>query len=222
MEVDIASLIPKRTDRGFVTGQTGSGKTTLVRVLLQHRKHVVVLDSKGQMRWPGYTIVTSFDKLTDINPEKIHRVIYKPTYEELSRKAVMDSFFKWVYDRRHCTLYVDELASVTEGNLFPFHYGACLMRGREMGVEVISGTQRPTSIPQIAMSEAEHHYIFKLILPQDRQRIESITGIPVERIAALSKRQFLYAPQGGEIVGPLSLELDQRGVQSSSSLQKVS
>jgi uncharacterized protein YcaQ len=72
------------------------------------------------------------------------------------------------------------------------------------------------------MSEAEHVYCFKLRLVQDRQRIEHLTGIPMERVAALNKRQFLYAPQDGEIVGPLSLELGQRGVQSSSSLQKVS
>lgn len=208
MEVELNAIIPGRTDRVLLAGQTGSGKTTLARVLLQERKHVVVLDVKGRMRWPGYEIFTNFGKLTDINPDKIQRVIYKPTYDDLQNKKLIDGFFKWVYDRRNTTLYVDELAGVTDGNNYPYHYGACLMRGRELGIEVFSGTQRPIDIPQVAISEAEHVYCFRLRLPQDRIKIANTAGIPIEMIAGLNKRQFLYAPQDGDIVGPLSLELD--------------
>jgi energy-coupling factor transporter ATP-binding protein EcfA2 len=221
-EIELAQLLPRRNDRVFVTGQTGSGKTTLVRILLQHRKYVVVLDVKGTMKWPGYTIYTKLDKVMDADPEKIKKIIYKPAYEDLASEYVINDFFKWVYERHNTTLYVDELAGVSNGNVYPYYYGACLMRGRELGIEVISGSQRPTSIPQIAMSEAEHVYAFKLRMSQDRARVESLTGVEAWRIAALQKREFLYAPQDGEIVGPIRLELGAGSGSGNNSLAKVS
>lgn len=208
--VELAQLLPRRTDRVFLTGQTGSGKTTLARVMLQSREYVVVLDVKGLIVWPGYTIITELEKLKDVDPLIVKRIIYKPSYIELSNEDTVNAFFGWVYDRGGTTLYVDELAGVTQGNRYPWYYGACQMRGRERGIEVISGTQRPTDIPQIAMSEAEHAYVFKLKMKRDRERIEHLTSIPQTLVASLQKRQFLYAPQDGEIVGPIRLELAKR------------
>jgi hypothetical protein len=76
-----------------------------------------------------------------------------------------------------------------------------------LGVEVWSATQRPANIPLVAISEAEHVYCFRLQLPQDRSRIEEITGIMVETIQGLKKRAFVYARQGeSEILGPFTLE----------------
>lgn len=212
--VELKDIVPQRNDRVALFGQTGSGKTTLARALLQERRHVVVLDTKRRIAWPGYTIFRDFRKLSDIDPEKIERVIFKPTYADTvdNDGAIMKAFFRWVFERHNCTLYVDELADVATRDSFPFHYGACLREGRELKIEVISGTQRPTNIPQIAMSEAEHIYCFKLRMFADRQRVERLTSIPSDQIAALYKRQFLYAPQDGDIVGPLSLDLRQRAV----------
>ena len=213
-QVELESIMPARGDRAFLPGQTGSGKTTLARAMLSEREYVVVVDSKRRIDWPGFVIFTDFRKLNDIDPEKMKRVVFRPSFSDIidNKGAVINAFFKWVYDREHCTLFVDELADVTDGDEFPFHYGACLREGRELGIEVFSATQRPTYIPQIAMSEAEHVYCFKLKMPQDRARIERKTGIESERIATLAKREFLYAPQDGEIVGPLTLELRQRAV----------
>jgi DNA helicase HerA-like ATPase len=208
--VDLKALIPRRTDRALLSGQTGSGKTTLAQVLLQHREYVVVLDVKGTLNWGGYRVFPELKKLKDVDPVEVKKIIYRPTYAELGSEEAINDFFGWVYDRRNTTLYVDELAGVTRGDRYPYFYGACLMRGRELGIEVISGTQRPTHIPQIAMSEAEHVYTFKLKMRRDRERMEDLTGIPQERIARLQKREFLYAPQDGEIVGPLRLELAKR------------
>jgi hypothetical protein len=212
--VELKDIAPRRNDRVALFGQTGTGKTTLARALLQEREHVVVLDTKRRIAWPGYTVFTDFRKLCNIDPEKTERVIFKPSYSDTvdNDGAIMNAFFRWVFERRRCTLYVDELADVTTGDRFPFHYGACLREGRELGIEVVSGTQRPTNIPQIAMSEAEHIYCFKLRMYADRQRVERLTAIPSDQIAALYKRQFLYAPQDGEIVGPLTLDLNQRAV----------
>lgn len=222
--IEFSQLVPRRGDRVFVAGQTGSGKTTLVQVLLEHREYVVVLDVKGTMKWGGYTIFDQLKQLQKSDPEKIKRMIYKPRFEELSDRAVMNRFFQWIYVRGNTTLYVDELAGVCTGDNYPHYYGACLMRGRELGVEVISGAQRPTYIPQIAMSEAEHVYSFKLKMIRDRDRMEALTGIPSDQISALHKREFLYAPQDGDVVGPIRLRLAGRssGVPISRVSQAVS
>lgn len=207
--MELTTIAPTPGDRVFIAGQTGSGKTTLARVLLYQRAFVVVLDSKGTLAWPEYKLVRSLDELVrcGLSEEEGRKVIYRPEFRESRDPVIMDKFFRWVYLRGHCTVYVDETYAVTNGNQYVEHYGACLTRGREKGVEVWSGTQRPMDIPQIAMSEAEHSYIFFLKLPQDRSKVEALTGIRQDEVQALRKREFLYSAQSGETQGPFTLKL---------------
>lgn len=200
------AIIPNRGDRAVFVGQTGSGKTTLARRLLETRRYVVVLDAKGMIAWDGYVIVRSFRKLVEARAE---RVIYRPDPLLSADEDELEAFFSWVYLRRHCTLYIDELflPPVIVGDVFPPHFGAVYTRGRELGIEVWAATQRPKRIPQNALSEAEHVYAFKLKMPQDRERVQEFTGIEATRIQALPKFDFLYSRQDAEVVGPLRLNL---------------
>lgn len=201
------NILPGPTDRAVFVGQTGSGKTTLAEHLLATRRFVVALDPKGLLKWKGYQRFTSLDRLFKLKATEVPRIIYAPAYEELTDAETMDLFFRWVYERQHCTVYVDELYAITRGDTYPWNMGACYTRGRERNVEIWGATQRPARIPQIVFSEAEHVYCFKLRMPQDRERVEQMTGISEERIAALAKRQFIYAPQDGDISPVMSLNL---------------
>lgn len=184
---------------------TGSGKTTLVEVLLRERDFVLVWDTKGMINWRGYELHRSLESL---HQSKARRLIYRPLYREFANPDVQELAWQWVYQCGNRTVYVDETAQVCRGPLvFPHHYGACFMQGREMGVEMWSSTQRPAQIPGFVLSESEHIYAFRLRLKRDRARVEELTGIPANRIAALPKLKFLYAPQDGEIRGPLRLKL---------------
>lgn len=199
-------MLPARGERCLITGQTGSGKTKLAQLMCGFRPFVVVLDSKGKIDWPGYALVRTFRELQAL---RVPRIIYRPTYAESADELIVDAFFEWIYRRGFTTLYVDELDAVTDGvNTFPHHYGACVKRGRELGVEVWASTQRPTRIPQIALSESEHVYVFPLKLPQDRQRMADVAGVDPELIEQLDKTQFLWAPQTGDAQGPFRLDLD--------------
>lgn len=190
-------------------GQTGSGKTTLARYLLKFRKFVVVLDYKGRINWPEYEVHTSVRSL--MNAEH-SRLLYRPNYAESVSEDKQDEVWQWIYQRQNCTAYIDELTSIAKGDaVYPFHYGACLVRGRELNIEVWSGTQRPLKIPQVTLSESEHVYCFSLILPQDRKKIVDATGMSYDEIAGLDKREFLYSRQGSGVYGPFSLELPDRG-----------
>jgi hypothetical protein len=203
----LSEIMPGRTDRAICIGQTGSGKTTLAQFLCATREYVVVLDAKGMIRWPGYTRVTSLDRVYKLKAADHPKIVYAPSYEELQDADTVDEFFRWVYTRRHCTVYVDEVAAIATATEFPFHLGACYMRGRERGVEIWASTQRPSRIPLICYSEAEHAYVFRLNFPADRQRVEDMTGIHGETLRALAKREFIYAPQEGDFSPPMKLEL---------------
>lgn len=214
MTEPLSPFVPPVSDRAFLAGQTGSGKTVLAHFLCMYRRNVVVCDPKRRIDWKGYRLVTSLKEITSLDPVKERRIIYRPSFDVLKYWGRGDDeverFFEFIYRRGNTTLYVDEAYLVTRGEDMPDYYHACLTQGRELGIETWTATQRPMNIPQVIMSEAEHAYIFRLKMPQDRRKVESMCAVQEERIAALKKREFLYAPQSGDTMGPLTLKLSPR------------
>jgi len=210
----IEFIAPKPTNRALIVGQTGSGKTTLARqfiadALTRRERYVVAIDMKGTLgltppRGCTLELVTS---LAAAMKSPAELIVYRPSYVESQNEETQNKLWEWLYKRQHTTIYVDETAAVTNGDVFPFYYGAILMRGRELGLELWSATQRPLRIPQVVLSESEDVYAFRLRLPQDRQRVESLTAIPSGTIDTLEKRQFIYAPQDGAVSGKMTLNL---------------
>ena len=203
---NLSDLLPGPSDRACFVGQTGSGKTTLAEYVCRFRPYVVVYDAKGTIRWPGYKLVTKLERL-QAAARQSSRIIYRPTYGELHDADIVDAFFEWVYRRKRTCIYVDELSAITRGDVYPWHLGACLTRGRELGVVVYASTQRPMKIPQVVLSESEHVYNFRLRLPQDRKRMHETTGIHPIRVSELAKQEFYYIPQDGDPEGPYRLQL---------------
>lgn len=202
-------LLPKQGDRVFFTGQTGSGKTTLAKYLLAYYPYVVIYDGKGQIKWPEYKLHTSLDKLAQ---DPAPRLIYKPNPNELQDADSINEFFHWIYLRGNTVLYVDEIYSIVVGANLPFWYHACLTRGRELGISVWSGAQRPMLIPQTVLSESENAFIYRLSMPQDQIKVESIYSLDRNLIGDLSKRYFYAIKENGsERLGPYTLKLNKRG-----------
>lgn len=202
--IPLQALMPGPTDRAAFVGQTGSGKTTLAEYVCSLKPYVVALDPKGMLNWRGYELHSTLDSLTQSAAPKL---IYRPVYDELQDPETMDLFFQWVYRRRNTALYVDEIYAVAKGDVYPWHFGACLTRGREVGVTVYTATQRPARVPQIVFSESEHVYCFFLKMPRDRDRMDEMAGLDPVAIRTLPKHSFYYAPQDGEPAGPLKLRL---------------
>jgi hypothetical protein len=198
----LAKITPRFTDRAFLVGMTGSGKTTLARKMLELRTFVVALDYKRTLKWPEYQLCQS---LRELEKATFPRLVYRPNMVDFASEDNTEKLWEWLYKRGNTTIYVDETALSVDARSLPLYYRACLMQGREHNIEVWSATQRPLDIPSIVGSESEHVYAFRLRLPQDRKRVEELTGIQSNKIAALTKRQFMYAQQDGEVFGPLWL-----------------
>lgn len=201
-------MTPGPTDRAFLVGTTGSGKTTLARHLLQSRQYVVVYDAKHTLNWPGYKRITRLRDVVKQDPRGVPRIIYRPEVREYRDPVVRDWFFRWIFQRKNCTVYVDELYLIMDdGGMFPYFYHACVAQGRERKIEVWSATQRPFRIPIVIMSESEHFFIFRLQDRDSRHRMEEVSGLDEERVATLPKRHFYYAPVGEPARGPLTLKI---------------
>ena len=101
-----------------------------------------------------------------------------------------------IYENKNRRFYIDEATSIKFGGVkIPEGLTALINRGREPGLSTMVATQRPSRIPMNILSESEHYYIFRLRLPQDRERVEDITGISVEDQARLRKYEFFYCSE---------------------------
>jgi len=206
--VQLVDIAPRRTDRALLVGATGSGKSTVAREMAALRNFVVVHDGKGLVNWDGYVLCKS---LRDIERRKdareFPRIIYRPNRDEKHDDGAKQAFFEWIYSRGKTTLIVDEVFQIVQGNALPEAYLACLTSGREHGIEVWNCCQRPTRIPPEILGEAEHVYVFRLRLEQDRRKIADVTGLDQRQIVRLPKQLFYYVPEDGDPIGPMKVAL---------------
>ena len=176
-------------------GKTGCGKTTLAFRIVSRYKHAVVLDVKGEMTnrdWPGFVIFDSFDKLRKAD-KSITKRIYQPNIHEQDLEHY-EKFFSWIYYRKNTCVYIDEVLGICRNYKdIPFYYKGILTRGRQRGIACLQATQTPMDIPHSILSQSELYYVFFCKMPQDREKIEKITGIPAETQQRLSDYEFLIA-----------------------------
>jgi hypothetical protein len=205
--VDFASLLPGATDRAAFYGQTGSGKTTLAHHLLEHRPWAVAFDTKGRLDWGArWKLHTRFETL--VRDRSTH-LIYRPDYGVIRDGDAVEKFWAWVYLRGNTTVYADEVTDFCHGpQVFPFHFGRCITRGRELGIATWSGSQRPAGIPKICLTESETIFAFFLKSEVDRDRVAAETGIDSDAMFGLPKHYFFVAHQSEKgAAGPFTLRL---------------
>lgn len=183
-----------RNDRGVLIGKTGCGKTTLARFLIEDWKkpYSITWNPKGSDRvyeW-DHKHVTTLSELYDTDD---NRIVYTPHPTLAEDEDNQYQFFYWIYERKYTRLYIDEATAIAyNGQKPPRYLTAVLNRGRERGISSLTATQRPSGVPMNVLSESEHYYVFKTLLPQDKQRIELITGISVEDQEDLEDFEFYH------------------------------
>jgi len=180
----------------FIAGTTGSGKTFLAKTYLAGSdKPVFVLDTKRTFEWeqiPDKQLIIC-NRLEQIpNATANYKyIIYRPEFDEQTQEF-FNSFFKYCFQLRNCTVYVDEAMQVCPNPYkMPEYYKAILTQGRELNVNVWSASQRPSNIPVLIMSESAHWFIFRLNAPADRKKLIDYTGYD-EFDEILPQYVFLY------------------------------
>lgn len=169
-----------KNDRVLILGATGSGKTTVATILLAPQPYHVVLDPKHQFTYrrgaskviSGNQIITS-DLDEAYKYDEPYPIIYRPSVLEC--KDGCSAFWNWVWFRRNCIVYVDEVMAVSPSVNMPYEYQRCLQMGRSHGIGIWSTSQRPARIPQNLISESEHIIAFELRNPNDIKRVADFT-----------------------------------------------
>jgi len=174
----LQSLRPKPDQRVTLVGATGTGKTTLAREILRPFKPLIVIDSKctygGKDGEPGFELVS--------NPRHLHRlrssvdhIQYRPD-ERHQAVSDYDEVYKWCYRRGGIFVYTDEAFLVHHGSHAPDWLRACVTCGRELGIGMMHGTQRPRGIDLRLLTETEVFIAFDLRHRDDRKRMAEMGG----------------------------------------------
>jgi hypothetical protein len=171
----------KSNERVLITGKTGSGKTFLARYITRPVKRLVVLDGKGTLSDWGLELYNHETKRKLQSGEPV-RIRALPNLGDNIRDY-WEEILTVAYTSGNVTVYIDELYAVCPPNEKPLDIlWTCYTRGRELGIGIWSSTQRPTWIPLFALSEAEHFFMFRLQLEEDRKRMAAFMTPDVTRI----------------------------------------
>lgn len=168
-------------DRVFFAGQTGSGKTTAARHLLRLADRLIVIDPKGELgEGSGWNLIEATPRaMHDLENGHAGRLRFLPPLE--MPEDYYKSIFLFAVDCGNVIIYIDEMYAVFPGGARATDpLVMTWTRGRSLGVGTWGATQRPTWIPLFAMSEAQHFFVFRLMLPEDRSRMASMIGGEVE------------------------------------------
>jgi len=160
-------------ERVYIVGKTRSGKTFLARHLLRPVRRLIVADPKaglaswGLQDWNHETI-RSFEEGEDVRL----RIVPEPGQD---LEQFWDEALWMVYEVGDCVLYIDEAYLLTEGNRYPQSLMFIWTTGRERDIGAFSVSQRPRHIPKYLISEAEHFFVFRLLIEEDRKYVAGFT-----------------------------------------------
>lgn len=202
MALTLQQLRPAANERAILVGATGTGKTTLGRQLLQAYDTILVIDSKctfgGKRGEPGYRMVSNPTGLRWCG-KRTKLIQYRPD-EESNSVADYDAVYKWAYRRNEIMVYTDEAFLVHHGAYAPDYLRNCCTCGRELGIGMITGTQRPKGIDLRIMTEAEVFYSFALRHRDDRKRMAEMMGEEVMEEPAEHAFWYWRAGMSGQSV----------------------
>lgn len=177
-----ASVVaPSLGERSIIAGQTGSGKTTAALHMLARYygiRQIIIADTKSdpaieKLDGPVATRLRDLPRVAKWPDNPL--VIFRPNPAELSDLLILDAFAGWVYQRGHTVLFIDELGQFGAGSHAGPGLTSIFARGRTSDITVLAGTQRPVSIPIIALTESQVFYVFRLLFKRDRERVANYT-----------------------------------------------
>lgn len=197
----------KSNERFCVVGKTGSGKTYLAKRLIWDAfDHCIFYDWKhhhyDELNAP---VLQTVDEVRQaLAPDDLERRVSKFVFAPKGLgMETWNEVCKIAWDAGNIHILSDELKGIYQNNgrtspISKYHE-YILTRGRVRGVGITGVSQRPKKIPMETISEAEHLFIFRLNLKDDRDRVAEVIGREGGiKAGKLSHHHFLYYNTGME------------------------
>lgn len=160
--------------KGALIGQNGSGKSYLAKhYLLPRAGRLLIIDPKGTFEFHDTEVFETADEIERRRPD---RAIYRPRRSELRDRNAHEAIYNYAYERGETYVYTDELTAMVNGPEPPPSFLDCYARGRELGITMLTCSQRPSRVPIIVWSECVRFYVFRLVFPDDIKRIRQLLG----------------------------------------------
>lgn len=176
----LENVCPPHDQRMMVVGASGTGKTTLCRAITsaQMYDHVLVIDPKctygGAKGEEGYTLVRSPRALRGLNKGHTH-IQFRPG-EDHQNVPSYNEVYEWAYRKGNILVYTDEVYLVMDRSISPKWLTNCITCGRELGVGMINGSQRPVGVDRRIYTESETIVAFRLRHEDDQKLISKVMG----------------------------------------------
>lgn len=193
-----------------ILAPTGAGKTTLISEILPKRKFNIIFGTKKAddmydfiVKKRGFRAVESFDEIKHWERNILlwpkHESVIRQTYAK--QKNVFTDALNHIVKQGSWTIWLDEMKYMHEqlrmGPEITFLYEQM----RSMKSSVIGAAQRPAFVPQSALTNATHSFLWKTTKAEDAKRIADIGGIDSKEIMAelktLGAREFVYIKTRG-------------------------
>lgn len=179
-------MLPGTDDREFVGGMTGTGKTTFImKQLLEKQKTekntiFIVIDAGEQFEtqtfkesWKEYKKdkairITDKTNLNSLKPGYIY--VYRPNGPTMD-DVFITKLLRWIFKTKQVCLVVDEYMELCPSSV-TMHYDLekIIKQGRKRHICVIGGSQRPSGLPLITITESAVVAVFYLQNDNDRAR----------------------------------------------------
>lgn len=178
---DEAAIEIASNERAYIVGRTRSGKTYLARYLLRSCRRLLACDPKGGLddwRLEPWNPQTR-EALADGKDVRI-RVTRQPGSDPV---AWWESVLAAAYEAGDLVVYIDEVYLLSRGEGtggYPIALRDIWTQGAGQGIGGFAVSQRPRFVPKYLLSEAEHAFLFRLVLPADREAVAEWTH---ERLA---------------------------------------
>lgn len=106
-------------------------------------------------------------------------------------QSIATSFYGDFNDSQPRLIVVDELADFFEVKKMGGIFWQTARSGRELNIGLLAGSQRPSYIPNVVLTESDRLYLFTLDYSEDMKKVYQM-GIPKEIGAPQQEHSFFY------------------------------
>jgi hypothetical protein len=189
-----------------MVGPTNSGKTTLAYAILPIRQYVTVLSTKPASasvdrfyKEQGYKLLREWPKNKVRAAEMPRRLLWpvqKTPGDVWTQASVMHDALAAIYQQGGWCVYWDELKYLVKRLGLANVFDTFLLQGRELGISVVAGTQRPAWIPLELFDQSTHLFFWNERDDRNLSRISGISSLDTylirQTILDLERHEFLY------------------------------